>query len=191
MSRTAIYTAVVGLFMAVAACTSIKAADLGGKPAAAPAAVAPAPVPDQWTAPFVEFGIGGQFAKGGEKNMVATVGIGYTYHALGNPWVPGVFARYGASIEGRDDSAVLRFDQPITAGVTLGYLVFPSTRVYGIAGYSKSIDTDFQGALVGLGISFPVFGQLRFGAEYTAQFDKFKADSDVVNEVRVMTAIPF
>lgn len=190
MSRTAIYTAVVGLFMAVAACTSIKAADLG-KPAAVPAAVAPAPVPDQWTAPFVEFGIGGQFAKGGSKNAVATVGIGYTHHALGNPWVPGVFARYGASIEGRDDSAVLRFDQPITAGVTLGYLVAPSTRVYGIAGYSKSIDTDFQGALVGLGISLPVFGSLRLGAEYTAQFDKFKADSDVVNEVRIMTAIPF
>lgn len=169
----------------------ILAADLG-KPAAAPVAVAPAAIPDMWTAPYMEFGFAGQFAKGSEKNAALTIGIGYTHHAMGNPWTPGVFAKIGASVEGFNDSAVLRFDQPITAGVTLGYLVSPSTRVYGIAGYAKALDTDFMGPVLGVGVSLPVFGNLRLGGEYTATFDRnFKADKDVVNELRAMIQIPF
>lgn len=184
---------VVSLILGFLLAGPILAADLGGKPAAAPAAVAPAPVPDMWTAPYIEFGISGQFAKGSsEKNAALTVGLGYTYHAMGNPWTPGVFAKIGASVEGFDDSAVLRFDQPITAGLTLGYLVSPSTRVYGIAGYAKALDTDFMGPVLGVGVSLPVFGNLRLGGEYTATFDRnFKADKDVINEFRVMMAIPF
>lgn len=191
MSRTAIYTAILGLFVAVAGCTSIKAADLG-KPAAAPAAVAPAPVPDQWSSWYVEFGGVGQFAAGNQKNAAGKAGIGYTYHALGNPWVVGAFARYGFSAEGNSDAAVLTFDQPITGGVRLGYLVQPSTYLYGLAAFSKSIDTNFQGPVLGLGAETPVLGTLRLAVEYNAQFDRdFKATKDVVHEIGLFARLPF
>lgn len=192
MSRTAIYLAIGALFGAIAMGSHIaRAADLG-KPTVAAVISAPAAVPDMWSAPYLEFSAAGQFAKGGNKNAAATVGLGYTYHAMNNPWVPGVFARFGASVEGNNESAVLQFDQPITAGVTLGYLVMPSTRIYGVLGYSKSISSDFRGPVLGAGFHLPVFGNLRLGMEYTAQFDRnFKADNDVVNEVRAMIQIPF
>lgn len=192
MSRTAIYTAVFGLFVAVAACTSIKAADLG-KPAAAPAAVAPEPVPDQWRSWYVEAGGVAQFMKGGDKNLAGLGGIGYTYHAFGNPFVGGIFARYGFSAEGDSNSAVLTFDQPLTVAVRGGYLVLPSTLLYGLAGYSKSLNgQDFRGPIVGLGAEAPVLGSMRLAVEYSAQFDRdFKATSDVVHNIGVFARIPF
>ena len=177
---------VVGFLMAGA----VMAADLG-KPTVAAVISAPAAVPDMWTAPYIEFGVAGQFAKGNNKSAVVSVGLGYTYHAMGNPWTPGVFARAQASVEGFDDSAVFRFDQPFSAGVTLGYLVSPSTRVYGILGYSKSFDAKFEGPMLGLGVSLPMFGTMRIGGEYTAQFDAFKADSNVANEIRGLVAFQF
>lgn len=124
----------------------VLSADLG-KPAAAPAAVAPAPVPDQWNGMYVEFGAVGQFMNG-EKNAAGLAGIGYNYHAFGNPWVVGAFLRYGFSAEGNSDAAVLTFDQPLTAAIRAGYLVAPSTLLYGLAGYSKSLKDDFKGPIL-------------------------------------------
>lgn len=168
----------------------VLSADLG-KPAAAPAAVAPAPVPDQWNGMYFEFGAVGQFMNG-EKNAAGLAGIGYNYHAFGNPWVVGAFLRYGFSAEGNSDAAVLTFDQPLTAAIRAGYLVAPSTLLYGLAGYSKSLKDDFKGPILGFGAEAPVFGSLRIGVEYTAQFDKtFKADSDIVHEVGVFARLPF
>lgn len=177
----------VGFLMAA----PIFAADLG-KPAAAPAAVAPAPIPDQWNGLYFEAGAVGQFVKGGEKNAAGIAGIGYNYHAFGNPWVASVMLRYGFSAEGNSDAAVLMFDQPITVAARAGYLVAPSTLIYGLAGYSKSIDTDFAGPVLGLGMEAPVLGSLRLGLEYSAQFDKtLKADADVVHNIGVFARIPF
>ena len=191
MNRDVFY-AVIGGFLMVFGATYAKAADLGGKPAAAPAAVAPAPVPDQWSSWYVEFGGVGQFAAGNQKNAAGKAGIGYTYHALGNPWVVGAFARYGFSVEGNSDAAVLTFDQPITGGVRLGYLVQPSTYLYGLAAYSKAIDSNFHGPVLGLGAETPVLGSLRLAVEYNAQFDRdFKATKDVVHEIGLFARLPF
>lgn len=194
MSRTAIYTAVLGLFVAVAATAHVKAADLGGKPAEkAAAAAAIADVPSQWRSWYIEAGGVAQFARGGDKNLAGMGGIGYTYHAIGNPWVGGVFARYGFSAEGNSNSAVLSFDQPLTLAARAGYLVLPSTLLYGLAGYSKSLNgADFRGPVVGLGAEAPVLGNIRLAVEYSAQFDRtFKADADVVHNIGVFARIPF
>lgn len=193
MSRTAIYTAVLGLFVAMAASVHVKAADLGKPVAAAPAAVVAAPVPDQWSSWYVEAGAGGQFIKGGDKNLAGFAGIGWNTHALGNPWVVGAFLRYGFSMEGNSDAAVLTFDQPATLAIRGGYLVAPSTLLYGIAGFSKSIKgPDFQGPILGLGAEAPILGSLRLAAEYTAQFDRdFKADRDVAHNIMLFARLPF
>lgn len=192
MNRDAFF-AVIGGFLMVLGATYAKAADLGGKPAAAPAAVAPEPVPDQWRSWYVEAGGVAQFMKGGDKNLAGLGGIGYTYHALGNPFVGGIFARYGFSAEGDSNSAVLTFDQPLTVAVRGGYLVLPSTLLYGLAGYSKSLNgQDFRGPIVGLGAEAPVLGSMRLAVEYSAQFDRdFKATSDVVHNIGVFARIPF
>lgn len=166
------------------------AADLG-KPAPAPVA-APEPVADQWKGLYVEFGGAGQFAKGGEKNAAGKIGAGYNYHVFGNPFVASLFVRYGFSAEGNSDAAVLTFDQPITVAARVGYLALPSTLLYGLAGYSKSINTDFSGPLIGVGAEAPVLGNLRLSLEYTAQFDKtMKASADVVHEIGVYARLPF
>jgi len=166
------------------------AADLG-KPAVAPPAVTD-PIPDQWTSLFVEGGMVGQFSKGGDKQAVGIVGLGYNYHYRGTPWVVGGLIRYGFSAEGNSDAAVLSFNQPISVAVRMGYLAQPSTMLYGMAGFSKSIDSDFRGPLVGVGAELPVLGMLRLGVEYTAQFDrKFTATDDVVHNIGVFARLPF
>jgi opacity protein-like surface antigen len=167
------------------------AADLG-KPAAV-AAVAPAPIPDQWSGFYLEGGAAGQFVTGGDKRLIGLGGIGYNYHALGNPFVGSLFARYGFSAEGNSDAAVLTFDQPLTIAVRAGYLVQPSTLLYGLAGYSMSLrGDDFRGPILGVGAEAPVLGSLRLGVEYTAQFDRdFKADKDVVHAIGVFARLPF
>ena len=191
MNRDVFY-AVIGGFLMVFGATYAKAADLGGKPAAAPAAVAPEPVKDQWVGPFVQFGGGADFVKSGDKAATGVFGIGYSHRQFGSPIVVSVLARYGFSAEGNSDSAILTFDVPITLAARIGYLAQPSTQVYGIAGFSKSINNDFQGPMVGIGAETPVFGSLRLGLEYTAQFDRsFKADKDVINQIRALATIPF
>ena len=193
MSRTATYLAIGALFGAIAMGSHVaKAADLG-KPTEKPAAVAPAPVADQWTGAYAEFGAGAQFVKGGDKALVGAVGLGYNYHAFGNPFVASIFARYGATMEGNDNSAVLSFDQPLTVAIRAGYLIQPSTLLYGLAGYSKTINgADFRGPILGLGAEAPVFGSLRLAVEYTAQFDRdFKTDRDVAHNIMAFARLPF
>ena len=185
---------IIALTMAVlasaAGLTSATAADLG-KPAPAPLVI-PDPVKDQWTGLYVEFGAAGQFMKGGEKNAAGLAGIGYNFHTIGNPLVVSAFLRYGFSAEGNSDAAVLTFDQPLTAAIRAGYLVSPSTLIYGLAGYSKSLDTDYRGPLIGAGIEAPVLGTLRLSLEYSAMFAKtFKADADVVHNIGVFARLPF
>ena len=190
MNRDVFY-AVIGGFLMVFGATYAKAADLG-KPAAAPAAVAAEPVKDQWVGPFVQFGGGADFVKSGDKAATGVFGIGYSHRQFGSSIVVSVLARYGFSAEGNSDSAILTFDVPITLAARIGYLAQPSTQIYGIAGFSKSINNDFQGPMVGIGAETPVFGSLRLGLEYTAQFDRsFKADKDVINQVRALATIPF
>lgn len=192
MTRTILLTMAV---LASAAGLNIPAiaADLGKGPAPAPVVAAPAPVADQWHGFYVEAGGGGQFVKGGDKTPVGAAGIGYNYHAFGNPWVGGVFARYGFSAEGNSSSAVLTFDQPFTVAVRMGYLVQPSTLIYGLAGYSKTLNgSDFRGPLVGFGAEAPIFGSLRLAVEYNAQFDRdFKTTSDVAHNIMAFARLPF
>lgn len=181
---------VVSIILGFLMAGPILAADLG-KPAAAPAAVAPAPIPDQWNGMYFEFGAVGQFMNG-EKNAAGLAGIGYNFHTIGNPLVVSAFLRYGFSAEGNSDAAVLTFDQPLTAAIRAGYLVSPSTLIYGLAGYSKSLDTDYRGPLIGAGIEAPVLGTLRLSLEYSAMFAKtFKADADVVHNIGVFARLPF
>jgi len=188
--RNAIYVALGLALLAIAGAFSVHAADLG-KPAAAPPAITD-PIPDQWTGLYFEGGAVGQFSKGGDKQAVGIVGLGYNYRYRGTPWVVGGLIRYGFSAEGNSDAAVLSFNQPISVAVRMGYLAQPSTMLYGIAGFSKSIDSDFRGPLVGVGAELPVLGMLRLGVEYTAQFDrKFTATDDVVHNIGVFARLPF
>jgi hypothetical protein len=196
MSRTATYLAVLGGFLMVAAATGAKSADLGKPAPAGPANIAamiPAAVPDQWTGAYLEGGAAAAFIKGGDKALHGLGGLGYNYHALGNPFVGSIFARYGFSAEGNSDAAVLTFDVPLTVAVRAGYLIQPSTLLYGLAGYSKSLKgDDFKGPILGLGAEAPVFGSLRLAVEYNAQFDKdFKADKDVVHSIGLFARLPF
>ena len=187
--RTILWAIATSCLIAVGACNA-HAADLG-KPATAPAA-AIADIPDQWTGLYFEGGTVGQFTKAGDKSAAGLLGIGYNAHTRGTPWVVGALVRYGFSAEGNSDAAVLTFDQPLTGAVRMGYLAYPSTLIYGIAGYAKSLKTDYRGPLAGLGAEFPVLGSLRLGIEYTAQFDRsFKADADVIHNVGVFARLPF
>ena len=194
MSRTAIYIAIGALFGAIAMGSHVaKAADLGKPVAEKAAAVAPAPVADQWTGFYLEGGGGAQFSRGGDKALIGAGGIGYNYHAFGNPFVASIFARYGATMEGNDNSAVLSFDQPLTVAIRAGYLVQPSTLLYALAGYSKTLNgTDFKGPIVGIGAEAPILGSLRLAVEYTAQFDRdFKADRDIAHNIMMFARLPF
>lgn len=187
--RKIILAFTMAVLASAAGLTSATAADLG-KPAPAPLVI-PDPVKDQWTGLYFEFGAAGQFMKG-EKNAAGLAGIGYNFHTIGNPLVVSAFLRYGFSAEGNSDAAVMTFDQPLTAAIRAGYLVSPSTLIYGLAGYSKSLDTDYRGPLIGAGIEAPVLGTLRLSLEYSAMFDKtFKADADVVHNIGVFARLPF
>ena len=138
--------------------TAASAADLG-KPAAAPIPIADIPpLGDQWTGPYIEGGIAGRYFEG-EKVGMATAGIGYNYRpSINIPTVVGAFARYGFSVEGRESSALLTFDQPWTIGARAGYLVQPSTLIYGLGGYSQGRDLD-KGWIVGMGIEQMMLGK--------------------------------
>jgi opacity protein-like surface antigen len=187
--RKIILAFTMAVLASAAGLTHASAADLGAPKTVA--AAIPEPVKDQWTGLYFEFGAAGQFMKG-EKNAAGLAGIGYNYHTFGNPLVVGVFLRYGFSAEGNSDAAVLSFDQPLTAAIRAGYLVAPSTLIYGLAGYSKSLDTDYRGPLIGAGVEAPVLGSLRLSLEYSAMFDKtFKADADVVHNIGVFARLPF
>lgn len=192
MSRTALYAGLGAVFVAIAAVTGAKGADLGKPVAAAPAAVVAAPVPDQWQGAFIEAGAGGAFAKGGNKELLGRIGAGYNFHAFGNPFVGGVFAYYGAKMEGHSDSAMLTFDEPLTVGARAGFLIQPSTYLYGTFGYSKSINgADFKGPVVGFGIEVPSIGNIKLGLEYQAQFaEKFKIDDETRHAVMLLARIP-
>ena len=169
------------------------AADLGKPAAPAPVVAAPAPVADQWHGFYLGAGGGGQFTKGGGKALIGAGEIGYNYHAFGNPWVGGALIRYGFSAEGNSSSAVLAFDQPLTVAIRAGYLVQPSTLIYGLAGYSKTLNgSDFRGPLVGIGAEAPIFGSLRLAVEYNAQFDRdFKTSQDVAHNIMAFARLPF
>jgi len=193
MSRTALYLAIGTLWGAIAFGSHVaRAADLG-KPTVAAVLAAPAPIPDQWKGFYLEGGAAAAFVKGGDKALLGLGGIGWNYHALGNPFVGSVFARYGFSAEGNSDAAVLTFDVPLTVAARFGYLAAPSTLLYGLAGYSISLNnSDFKGPVLGLGAEAPVLGSLRLAVEYTAQFDKdFKADADVIHSIGLFARLPF
>lgn len=190
--RNAVY-ATVGLSLLAVGAFSARAADLG-KPAVAAAApaAAVADIPDQWSGLYFEGGAVGQFMRGGDKQAVGLIGLGYNAHTRGTPWVVGGLVRYGFSADGNRDAAVLTFDQPITVAVRMGYLVQPSTLLYGLAGYSKSLREEFSGPLIGAGIEAPVIGSLRLSLEYGAQFDRtFRADRDVIHNVGIYARLPF
>lgn len=183
----------IAFFCGLMVATATYAADLGKPAVAAPAtlvAMLPAAVPDQWTGLYFEGGYASRFTDTSKHTATGKIGIGYTYHALGNPWVGGVFARYGFSIDGDSDAAILTFDQPVTLGARIGYLVQPSTYLYGVFGYSFGKDND-KGAILGLGAEAPVLGKLRLALEYHAQFEDFKASSDVIHEIGLYARIPF
>lgn len=174
----------IALGFVLATITSAVAADKGGPTAPIPIADIP-PLGDQWIGFYVEGGIAGRYFEG-EKVGMATAGIGYNYR-LASPIVLGAFARYGFSVEGHDSSALLTFDQPWTIGARAGYLVQPSTLIYGLGGYSQGRDLD-KGWIVGLGIEQMMLGKFSIGPEYHAQF---VTGGDIIHEVGLFARMKF
>lgn len=166
--RTIAYAIAAALLIAVGACTS-HAADLG-KPAAAPPATLAEAIPDQWRNCNLETGAGQRRANG-EHITVASVGVGCNFKANENPFMTGVFARYGMRLDTKGDSALVTFDQPITVGLRAGYMVMSNTQIYAMGGYmwNPKVDQD-RGFTVGLGLEQIIWKNLRIAPEYSLQF---------------------
>lgn len=177
----------IALGFVLATVSAALAADKGGAPAA-PIPVADIPaLGDQWTGPYIEGGFAGRYFEG-EKVGMGVAGIGYNFRpSINIPTVIGAFARYGFSVEGRDSSALLTFDQPWTIGARAGYLVQPSTLIYGLGGYSQGRDLD-KGWIVGAGIEQMMLGKFSVGPEYHAQFI---TGGDVIHEIGVFARMKF
>lgn len=164
-----------GFLLTVVVTTKLMAADLG-KPAPAPV-VAEVTQTDLWRKCYAELGAGGRITSDSQHSAIGTVGGGCDAHWAGQPYVVGIFARYGfsADFDKSTKTATAVFDQPITLAGRAGYLIQQDTLLYGIAGYSYSKDTG-KGPILGAGVERMMWGTLSIAAEYHAQLPEKSAD---------------
>ena len=78
-------------------------------------------------------------------------------------------------LDAKSDSALISFNQPITIGARAGYLVLPSTMVYGLAGYSLGKGDD-KGFIAGGGIEHFVTKNMSMALEYHNEFASAKTN---------------
>ena len=156
----------VGFLLATV--SSALGADLGSPPKTVAEALPAAPT---WRNCAVEVAGGARAAKVAgsyEKIAIAAVGGTCSYNMPGSPFVMSLFVSYAMQLDTDSESALLTFNQPVTAGLRVGYAVQPNLQLFGSLGYAYGKDDD-RGIVPGVGLDLKVSNSFHLVGQYQAQ----------------------